>query len=209
MGSISQRRPFADSLLEPSSPRIPSAGNESSSALAISRSHSRSAMVTGESSGFRFGLDARRLMPQRQRGGPLRRHGARFQSLFRTSFPGMVALCRMKPRTVYTVLEETAQAHPNRTALQQPMGGGKYKSWTWSEYRDTVRQVAVGLRADRHRERGDCRAAIRDSRRILFRRSGLDGLRGDRRRDLHQPAVCRPGADAESLGCSRRFSSKT
>jgi len=52
----------------------------------------------------------------------------------------------MKPRTVYTVLEETAQAHPNRTALQQPMGGGKYKSWTWSEYRDMVRQVAVGLR---------------------------------------------------------------
>lgn len=58
----------------------------------------------------------------------------------------MVALCRMKPRTVYTVLEETAQTHPNRTALQQPIGGGKYKSWTWSEYRDTVQQVAVGLR---------------------------------------------------------------
>ncbi len=58
----------------------------------------------------------------------------------------MVALCRMKSRTVFTVLEETAQAHPNRTALQQPIGGGKYRAWTWRQYCDTVRQVAVGLR---------------------------------------------------------------
>jgi long-chain acyl-CoA synthetase len=52
----------------------------------------------------------------------------------------------MRPRTVYTVLDETAQAHPNRVALQQPIGGGKYRSWTWSEYRDAVRHVALGLR---------------------------------------------------------------
>ena len=53
----------------------------------------------------------------------------------------------MAGRTVYTVLEETAAAHPQKPALQQPVGGGKYRSWTWREYRDAVRQIAVGLRA--------------------------------------------------------------
>ncbi|HML18039.1 MAG TPA: long-chain fatty acid--CoA ligase [Bryobacteraceae bacterium] len=50
-------------------------------------------------------------------------------------------------RTVYTVLDQTAAAHPKAVALQQPVGGGKYRAWTWSEYRDAVRQIAVGLRA--------------------------------------------------------------
>jgi long-chain acyl-CoA synthetase len=66
----------------------------------------------------------------------------------------MVALCRMAEareaadsRTAYAVLEETAAAHPERAALHQPQGGGKYRSWTWREYRDTVQQIAVGLRA--------------------------------------------------------------
>jgi long-chain acyl-CoA synthetase len=49
-------------------------------------------------------------------------------------------------RTVYTVLEETAAAHPERAALHQPTGGGKYRSWTWREYRDSVQQIAVGFR---------------------------------------------------------------
>ena len=49
-------------------------------------------------------------------------------------------------RTVYTVLEETAEAYPERAALHQPAGGGKYRSWTWREYRDSVQQIAVGLR---------------------------------------------------------------
>ena len=53
----------------------------------------------------------------------------------------------MKPRTVYSVLEETAAAHPKGLALQQPAGGGKHRTWTWSEYRDAVRQITVGLRA--------------------------------------------------------------
>ncbi len=56
-----------------------------------------------------------------------------------------------KPRTVFSVLEETAAAHPHVIALQQPQGGGpsgsKVRSWTWGEYRDNVRQIAVGLRA--------------------------------------------------------------
>ncbi len=52
----------------------------------------------------------------------------------------------MKARTVYTVLEETAAKYPEKVALQQPLGGGKYRSWTWRQYRDTVQQIAVGVR---------------------------------------------------------------
>lgn len=52
----------------------------------------------------------------------------------------------MSARTVYTVLEQTAARYPNQAALHQPAGGGKYRSWTWTEYRDTVQQIAVGLR---------------------------------------------------------------
>ncbi len=52
----------------------------------------------------------------------------------------------MNARTVYTVLEQTAARYPNQAALHQPAGGGKYRTWTWTEYRDTVRQIAVGLR---------------------------------------------------------------
>jgi long-chain acyl-CoA synthetase len=53
----------------------------------------------------------------------------------------------VEARTVYAVLEETAAAYPISPALQQPLGGGKYRTWTWSQYRDTVQQIAVGLRA--------------------------------------------------------------
>jgi long-chain acyl-CoA synthetase len=52
----------------------------------------------------------------------------------------------MKARTVYTVLEETAAVYPDKPALHQPLGGGKYRTWTWREYRDTVQQIAVGIR---------------------------------------------------------------
>jgi long-chain acyl-CoA synthetase len=52
----------------------------------------------------------------------------------------------MKARTVYTVLEETAAMYPEKAALHQPLGGGKYRTWTWREYRDTVQQLAVGIR---------------------------------------------------------------
>jgi long-chain acyl-CoA synthetase len=52
----------------------------------------------------------------------------------------------MKARTVYTVLEETAALYPEKAALHQPLGGGKYRTWTWREYRDTVQQIAVGVR---------------------------------------------------------------
>ncbi len=49
-------------------------------------------------------------------------------------------------RTVWSVLERTASHYPEKSALQQPQGGGKYRAWTWREYADTVREVAVGLR---------------------------------------------------------------
>jgi long-chain acyl-CoA synthetase len=52
----------------------------------------------------------------------------------------------MKPRTVYTVLEETAAVYPEKPALHQPLGSGEYRTWTWREYRDTVQQIAVGIR---------------------------------------------------------------
>lgn len=53
----------------------------------------------------------------------------------------------MKARTVYTVLEHTAAAYPENAAMHQPLGGGKYRSWTWREYCQSVRQIAMGLRA--------------------------------------------------------------
>lgn len=61
------------------------------------------------------------------------------------------------------MLESTAAKHPARTALQQPQGGGKYRSWTWREYADTVREVAVALRA-RGVKKGDMVALAAETR---------------------------------------------
>ncbi|MBV8843066.1 MAG: AMP-binding protein [Bryobacterales bacterium] len=49
--------------------------------------------------------------------------------------------------TVWSVLEATAAKIPEENALRQPTGGGQYRCWTWREYADTVRQIAVGLRS--------------------------------------------------------------
>jgi len=43
------------------------------------------------------------------------------------------------------MLEETAAGHPGKPALHQPLGGGKYRTYTWSEFRDRVQWTAVGL----------------------------------------------------------------
>ncbi len=43
------------------------------------------------------------------------------------------------------MLEETAAAHAAKPALQQPIGGGKYRIYTWAEFRDRVQWTAVGL----------------------------------------------------------------
>lgn len=59
----------------------------------------------------------------------------------------MLAFVRMSSRTVWTVLETTAKKYPDKIALQQPLGGGRYQSWTWREYAGSAREIAVGLRA--------------------------------------------------------------
>ncbi len=53
----------------------------------------------------------------------------------------------MSPRTVYAALESTAQKYPNAPALQQPLGKGKYKCYTYKEYQQAVIEVATGLRS--------------------------------------------------------------
>ena len=52
----------------------------------------------------------------------------------------------MTSRTVYTVLEEAAQTWGDRPALHQPDGKGTYRTWTWNDFRSTVREIACGLR---------------------------------------------------------------
>jgi long-chain acyl-CoA synthetase len=51
----------------------------------------------------------------------------------------------MSSRTVYSLLEKTAASYGDKPALHQPLGGGKYQSWTWREFRDVVQWTAVGL----------------------------------------------------------------
>lgn len=53
----------------------------------------------------------------------------------------------MKSRTVYTVLDETARAHPNLAALHQPLGKGKYRTYTWDQFAQASKEIACGLHA--------------------------------------------------------------
>ena len=53
----------------------------------------------------------------------------------------------MNARTVYAVLAQTSEAHPGAPALHQPLGKGQYNTYTWSEYRRAVEEIACGLRA--------------------------------------------------------------
>ena len=53
----------------------------------------------------------------------------------------------MSYRTAYTVLEETAARLGSRPALFQPIPKSeKYTVYTWNEYRDIAREIALGLR---------------------------------------------------------------
>src|SRR5271166_141732 len=52
----------------------------------------------------------------------------------------------MGPRTIYSVLETAAQVYGNAPALHQPIGKGKYKTYSWAEYRQAVEELACGLR---------------------------------------------------------------
>jgi long-chain acyl-CoA synthetase len=47
---------------------------------------------------------------------------------------------------MYAVLEEAAQTFRDAPALHQPLGNGKYKTYSWVEYRTAAEEVACGLR---------------------------------------------------------------
>ena len=57
----------------------------------------------------------------------------------------------MKPRTVFTVLDEAASRWGDAPALHQPIPGAppekKYQTWSWVEYRRAAEEVACGLRS--------------------------------------------------------------
>jgi long-chain acyl-CoA synthetase len=55
----------------------------------------------------------------------------------------------MPPRTVFSVLEETARKNGGQAALHQPIGGkqGGYRSLSWNEWLLSSREIALGLRA--------------------------------------------------------------
>ncbi|MBI2687205.1 MAG: AMP-binding protein [Acidobacteria bacterium] len=56
----------------------------------------------------------------------------------------------MTKRTVYSLLAEAVAAHGDLPALHQPVvtkEGRSYRTYTWLEYRDIVREIACGLRA--------------------------------------------------------------
>jgi len=52
----------------------------------------------------------------------------------------------MGARTVYTVLEETAQKYGKAAALHQPTGKGGYRTYSWLEYQRAAEEIACGLR---------------------------------------------------------------
>lgn len=59
-------------------------------------------------------------------------------------------MASMKKRTVYSLLEEAAAAHGELPAMHQPVAtkeGRSYRTYSWVEYRQIVREIACGLRA--------------------------------------------------------------
>jgi long-chain acyl-CoA synthetase len=49
-------------------------------------------------------------------------------------------------RTVYEMLASTAELLGEAPALHQPEGGGKYRTYSWLEYRRAAEEIAAGLR---------------------------------------------------------------
>jgi long-chain acyl-CoA synthetase len=47
---------------------------------------------------------------------------------------------------MYEVLRDTSRAHGTTLALQQPLGGGKYLTFSWNEYLAAAQEIAAGLR---------------------------------------------------------------
>lgn len=49
-------------------------------------------------------------------------------------------------RTIYSVLEETAARYGRHPALHQPLDGGRYRVYSWNDYKRAVEEIAAGLR---------------------------------------------------------------
>jgi long-chain acyl-CoA synthetase len=47
---------------------------------------------------------------------------------------------------MYAVLDQAAQRYGNAPALHQPIGKGKYQTYSWAEYKSAVQEIACGLR---------------------------------------------------------------
>ncbi len=69
----------------------------------------------------------------------------------------------MNARTVFSVLEETVAQQGPAPALHQPIGGGKYQTYTWTDYRQAVIEIALGL-ADLGVSHGDIVAIQMETR---------------------------------------------
>jgi long-chain acyl-CoA synthetase len=52
----------------------------------------------------------------------------------------------MGARTIYAVLDQAARAYGGTPALHQPVGKGKYETYSWLEYRRAAQEIACGLR---------------------------------------------------------------
>lgn len=52
----------------------------------------------------------------------------------------------MGSRTIYAVLEAAAQNYGDAPALYQPIGKGKYQSYSWRDYQRAAQEIACGLR---------------------------------------------------------------
>src|SRR5258707_9508922 len=57
-----------------------------------------------------------------------------------------VSNIEMGPRTIYSVLETAAKNYGTAPALHQPLGKGKYQTYSWIEYKAAVQEIACGLR---------------------------------------------------------------
>ena len=192
IGSMIQRRPFFDSLRDAFFAQDSVVGKRLFERARDQRSDSRSAVVTGESSGFVSARMPCRLKPQCQRRGRARLPCDATSISFTNRIPwhGSIVPNELPDRVRRPRRD---RGEPTRTGprCSSRSAAGKYRAWTWREYCDTVRQIAVGLRAIGVQEGRHRRAAIGNSRGILSRGSGVMARRRDRRRALHQPSVTR------------------
>ncbi|MGD0298547.1 MAG: long-chain fatty acid--CoA ligase [Bryobacteraceae bacterium] len=53
----------------------------------------------------------------------------------------------MGSRTMYAVLDQAAQRYGEAPAMHQPIGKGKYHTYSWIDYKCAVQEIACGLRS--------------------------------------------------------------